>query len=293
MPEWKPEPIWKDQEACRCACGCGRVVKLGNQYINGHNRSMLNKHHSKETIEKIRKACTGKVYGPHSDETKRKMSEAKMGDRNPAKRLDVRKKLSIALTGREPSMLGKHHSDGTKRKISEATKGRFAWNKGVPRTELEKEKMSLANKGRKHSEETKLKMRASHLKMWQNSEYRESQIAAIFNGCKCGPNHPEKCVRKILNKLFPDEYKFVGNGDVWIDGKNPDFINVNGQKKIIEVFGDYWHSRKITGISKKEHRKQRQKHFAKYGYQTLVVWEKETQNPKKLKSKIKDFCENR
>lgn len=72
-----------------------------------------------------------------------------------------------------------------------------------------------------------------------------------------------------MNRLFPNEYRFVGDGSFWIGGKNPDFINVNGQKKIIEMFGDYWHSREVTGTSKRSHLQERIKHFAKYGFKDL------------------------
>ena len=61
----------------------------------------------------------------------------------------------------------------TKKKISEATKGRIPWNKGIPRTEEEKRKMSLSHigktKGKKNgnygkpmSEEAKRKSSESH-----------------------------------------------------------------------------------------------------------------------------------
>jgi len=103
------------------------------------------------------------------------------------------------------------------------------------------------------------------------------------------PTKTEKTLNKILCKLLPKEYQYVGDGEVIIGRRNPDFMNVNGQKKIIEMFGNYWHSRKFTGMSKKEHRQERQKHFAKYGYKTLVVWEHELQNTKQLKAKIKAF----
>jgi G:T-mismatch repair DNA endonuclease (very short patch repair protein) len=55
------------------------------------------------------------------------------------------------------------------------------------------------------------------------------------------------------------------------------------------LFGDFWHSKKITGLKKKEHRKQRQAHFAKYGYKTLVIWEHELQNIQRLKRKLVEF----
>ena len=61
----------------------------------------------------------------------------------------------------------------TKRKISEATKGRIPWNKGIPRTEEEKRKMSLShigktkgekngNYGKPMSEEAKRKSSEAH-----------------------------------------------------------------------------------------------------------------------------------
>ena len=54
-------------------------------------------------------------------------------------------------------------------------------------------------------------------------------------------NKAEKYLELILENLYPGEWKFVGDGQVRISGKCPDFININGEKKIIELFGDYWH----------------------------------------------------
>ena len=41
------------------------------------------------------------------------------------------------------------------------------------------------------------------------------------------------------------------------------------KKKIIEHFGDYWHSEKKTSRTKKEEEQQRIDCFAKEGFQTL------------------------
>ena len=84
------------------------------------------------------------------------------------------------------------------------------------------------------------------------------------------PNKPEKLVEQFLNQKFPQEWKFVGNGEIWIGRKNPDFININGQKKLIEVYGDYWH--------KDDNPQDRIDHFKKYGFNTLVLWEKDIFN---------------
>ena len=73
----------------------------------------------------------------------------------------------------------------------------------------------------------------------------------------------------------------MGNGRVILGGKNPDFINVNGKKLIIELFGKYWH----TG----ENPKDREKIFVPFGYRTLVIWYSELRNEERVKNKIREF----
>jgi len=53
------------------------------------------------------------------------------------------------------------------------------------------------------------------------------------------PNKPENKVLNALNKYYPTQWKYTGDGSLIIDGLNPDFVNVNGHKYIIEVFGMY------------------------------------------------------
>jgi predicted nucleotide-binding protein (sugar kinase/HSP70/actin superfamily) len=38
------------------------------------------------------------------------------------------------------------------------------------------------------------------------------------------------------------DYFFKNNGKIIIERYNPDFIQCNGKKKIIELFGEYWHN---------------------------------------------------
>ena len=53
--------------------------------------------------------------------------------------------------------LGLFPSDETRKKLSEARKGRNAWNKGIPVSNKTKEKIRQKHKGRKQTEEHKLK----------------------------------------------------------------------------------------------------------------------------------------
>ena len=123
---------------------------------------------------------------------------------------------------------------------------------------------------------------------WQNKIYREKTIRKILKANNRKPNKPEKSLRAILNKLLSREYKFVGDGKVIIDGFCPDFININGQKKIIELYGDYWH--KKPELIKRD--KRRIKTYRKYGYKTLIIWQKELKNKKILKNRILKFSKN-
>lgn len=70
-----------------------------------------------------------------------------------------------------------------------------------------------------------------------------------------------------------------------INGKNPDFTNCNGKKKLIELFGDYWH--------KGEDPQDRINIFKKFGYDTLVIWESELKDINKVKNKVIKFNKRR
>ena len=78
-----------------CACGCGCIVKKGNKYINGHNKSTLGKKSKFKGINyRERFGCE------KAGEISRKIRIGKMGDKNPAKRLEVRKRISEGRKGK-------------------------------------------------------------------------------------------------------------------------------------------------------------------------------------------------
>jgi hypothetical protein len=180
-------------------------------------------------------------------------------------------------------MKNKKHPDETKRKISESLKkaykeGKHIYStKGKHLSEETRKKMSFSRSkekhplwGKHHSEESKQKMRLKKLGLYAGKLYLDS----------------------ILQNHFPDEWKFVGDGQVIIGGLCPDFINVNGKKKIIELFGHFWHEGKI--ISKGgvlEHRTEagKKKVYGEIGYDTLVIWDDELDNESKVIEKINRF----
>lgn len=156
-----------------------------------------------------------------------------------------------------------------------------------------------------NTKEFKKKLSEKHKDIWKdlnssyNSKERNKKISITMKklykdpiflkkyqeSIKVKPNRPETL---LLEFLKPFGYKFVGDGKLWINGKNPDFINQKNNL-IIEFFGDYWHSEEKTGLSKKEHELERIKIFKKENFETLVIWESELNNLKLLKKRIINF----
>jgi hypothetical protein len=107
------------------------------------------------------------------------------------------------------------------------------------------------------------------------------------------PNNKELLLNEFLQTFFPGEWKLVGNGEVVIGGKCPDFINVNGKKKLIEYFGGWhWHGNPFEG-------EERQAHFKSFGFDTLIIWGSELKESYKfvgfckLLNKLEQFLDRR
>jgi len=108
------------------------------------------------------------------------------------------------------------------------------------------------------------------------------------------PNKPEIMLDTLIkeNNL---PFNYVGDGQVWIGGFNPDFLSKN-PKHIIEVYGDYWHANpNIYSDLTKGQLKQRDKDkrrleaYSSLGYKTLIIWENELKNPQEVLDRIKRF----
>jgi hypothetical protein len=150
--------------------------------------------------------------------------------------------------------------------------------------------MQKMSKLRWEDKEYRDKMTRCAKQKFENETQKNKQIRAMRMGAQVKPTSPELDVLGILDDLYPKQWKYVGNGEVVISGKNPDFINTNGKKQIIEMFGTYYHSYKCNGECPLIHQLQRQDIYAKYGYKTLVIWQHELKNIKELKDKIVNFC---
>ncbi len=245
-----------------CECGCGETAKVGNRYINHHalefKYSNKGKHHTDEWKLNNSKLHKGKVT---SEETKRKMSLVAKG-----------RNMSIPVKVSADLRRGTKHTNATKEKMARAHKGK-----------------NNHFFGKKHTEEAKRKNSKWHKKAYTDPEYKKMVIENAMLGKKnraiineqLKPNKPESKLLDFLALHHPKEWKYVGDGSVVFGSKNPDFINVNGKKLIIELFGDYWHRNDSV--------RKRMAVFKPFGFRTLVVWERELKNQKALIKKINRF----
>jgi len=129
-------------------------------------------------------------------------------------------------------------------------------------------------------------------KAWKDEEKRKRIAEASIKAVNKRPNKSEEKLKNILSELFPNDYEYVGNGKVIIEGYCPDFINTNGKKKIIELFGCYWHKCKECGYGNEKltaRDRKRIKIYRKYGYESLIIWGHELENIDRLKDKIISF----
>ena len=207
-----------------------------------------------------RRACSVKgeknpMYGTHlSQATRDKQSKAKMGK----------------YPGDKNSFYGKHHTKERKEEWSKKRKGEH----NSPATEFKKGLIPW-NRGKKNifSEEALERMSKAGKALWQDEEF----VKKWFEANQKHPNNIEGIVDKILQRNCPDEWKYNGNFEagVTIGGMIPDFVNVNGQKAVIEVFGDYWHDETKRDINWKYTEFGRKAAYSQLGYTCVVIWERD------------------
>lgn len=244
-------------------------------------------HHTEEAKQKISEAGLGRQ---RTDEHRRRISESlsafyntdegkqkvlrslgktyeEMYGEERAREIKDKQSHSLRETFATREPVTWHHTEEAKRKISEASEGRRWTDEQRQRHSTVLSAFYSTEEGRQLAADNSSRPKPSEayreaaIRRWQDPEYVEMMCKAF----DMKPNTLELELDAILRKYFPDEWKYVGDGQVWLDGKNPDFINVNGKKLIIELFGDYWHT--------EEDVETRTRHFKRFGFDTLVIWE--------------------
>lgn len=113
------------------------------------------------------------------------------------------------------------------------------------------------------------------------------------------PTKPEARIINILNEFSIRDWEYVGDGQVKLAGLYPDFINVNGKKKLIEVFGRGYHDpakpylkRELELYRQEPYRKAI---YASLGFDCLVLWDDEMEkfSDEEIADRIKTFTKSR
>lgn len=216
-------------------------------------------------------------------------------------RAAIKAAASYRATGERNPMFGRHHSEETKQKIRLVHKGKELINARGPRPLIAREKnpnwrggqiIHCDNCGAEIGWRRPYRIlgqqhhfcNAKCMGKWQSqsSEF----LSLVVKGNRMKPNKKEIALQEMVNQLnLP--YQYVGDGQFILGGRCPDFLNTNGQKKLIELFGTHWHDSKY--FPNRGDSQERIDYFAQYGFDTLVIWEKELKNPDDLKDKLVKF----
>lgn len=244
----------------------------------------------------------------------RKANRARKGEKRPPspihsklhmrlwKNSEYRNKQSVSRKKAwKNSEVRKHHKEGMRRHYqttSEAQRQRqiqpalIAAHKKTQTKEYRKiqsKRMTDQNNRLWADPKYRKKMSLVRKKMWKDIVFRDVQLTKMMKGCVAAkPNHPERMLDELLNKYFPGEFKCNVKGGIRIGGRVPDFVPIGRSKFLVEMFGDHWHSKRVKGLSKAKEEKQRVAHFKKFGFDTVVIWQKELETPKLVIAKLKE-----
>lgn len=229
------------------------------------------------------------------------------------RKIEHYRKVSEAHKGKKPSQKELEHL----RKIG-LKKGNIPWNKGLRGEEYIKHfggKHSML--GKKHSEESKRKMSLAHKGVphpWNEAQRKKIPIAIkkALKGKKCPwvseRNKRPEFVAKVLKSLqkrptsiekrFIDiiqkhslPFEYVGNGRRIIGSRCPDFVHSQNPKKVIEVFGTYFHS---PEVNKKVHPSRTYsgttQYYSQHGVDCLIFWDHELENEQAVVDTVRRWC---
>jgi len=289
--------------------------RKGKGGMKGSLHPLFGKHRSEDVKKKLSRAHTGKK---HSEEHKKKVSEATKGEKNP--------------------FFGKHHSEETlkklrERKVSEETKKKMSKvHSGKKLSEEHSRKIALANTGKKRSEDVKKRM--SEGKIGKKNPFfgkrhapeTKKLISEATTGIKnpfFGKHHSKENIEKLkelrMHIVLP---KFDTSIEKTLQGLlKKEQINFEKHKPIFgqpDIFiepnicifadGNYWHG--LFYLQGKDYSKQKKfnniyfenkirrdkmvtKRLTEEGYTVLRFWEYEIKkDPEKCLKKIIDLIKN-
>ena len=162
------------------------------------------------------------------------------------------------------------------KKISISNMGHISWMKGKHHTQEAKDKIGLKQIGKYVTNETRMRQSITAKINWSNPEFAKMML---HRRIPSGPEQEFICISDRFYLMFD----FVGDGTLIIDGKNPDFVCINDEHKLIEIWGDYFH--------KGEDPQERINFFKNRGYQCIIIWASELKYIYRVISKVCKFID--
>ncbi len=236
------DPITKD---FYCECGCGKSVLPWSSYSKGHYvRSEETIRKQGETMEARFESLTAEDYKKWTNS----LSEAQlvrwsnMRDEDYAKFCEMMSKSSPWCT------------EEGRRSQSERTRAYNLehWAKGDHPASRE---------------EVKEKARQAVRRFWSDEEKKNRLISTRASPVKLKPNNLEEFAGKLIEEVVPGRFQY-NKDELVVGSKIPDFFEIGG-RKLIEVFGDYWHNRDPL----QETEEDVVSYYKSKGYDCLVLWE--------------------
>lgn len=187
-----------------------------------------------------------------------------------------------------PRIIGKPRKGHSSTGLCRSCCGKEVWSRSGMR---EMYISSHANQlGIPLSEQQKSQRRESSTKAWSDTELRQRQSCMVSKFWE-NPEHAKKVLRR-RSPNYPEQgfinlctkydlpYRYVGNGQLVIGRKNPDFVDSTGTK-LIEIWGEHWHHG--------QNPQDRIDFFRSRGYDCLVIMAKELNDGIGLLAKVMQF----
>lgn len=231
----------------KCQCGCGKRVRW--IFVHGHNR---------RGIPSWLKGLT-----KESDIRVAKLAAKAKGRKSWAKGLTKETDERLKRASEKPRKVYEHTS---RFYTKEAIKRRSEAHSGSGH--------SRGMLGKLHTDETKCRMSKTHKQLWNDPSYTKRMCHRRI------PSKPEIVFCELCMKSdLP--FQFVGDGKLWIGGKNPDFVGTIDDRKLIEIWGDFYH--------RGQNPDERIQFFIDRGYSCLVIWASELKDSDTLVTKVRKF----
>ena len=256
-----------------------------SETLKGHRPWNKGKHHTKESKEKMSISLKDAFAKPEYKEKNLKMRQDPKFREKQSNSMKIYYENEVNLEKHRETQRSPEARNNKSKAIKENWKFeevRKRHSEGAIKAFSNPEVIERLSKGiklAKNTPEFKAAQSKRSTEQWKDEEY----IKKVMEVINKNPNKKEKQLQEILNQIFPNEYAYNGNFECGFTlmGKIPDFVNVNGQKKVIELYGDYWH--------RNDNPQDRIDLFEELGYECIVIWEAELEDKEKLITKLLEF----